>query len=154
MFTPCCLATLDSDVILVGMLQWIVRRWLASQSILVLSNSSVTPRSESKSCKRMHDVIRDVLVRTQPSNSDTMKCCKIHTDLLMEWPSQNRTIQSQLSTFQIYLRAVGNVSSVVINLFNFFRHYKSPPFHTVVRIHRISLSYHILDILPTHFSKC
>jgi len=23
-------------------------------------------------------------------------------------------------------------------LFNFFRHYKSPPFHTVIRIHRIS----------------
>jgi len=30
---------------------------------------------------------------------------------------------------------------VVINLFNFFRHYKSPPFHIVIRIHLISLSY-------------
>jgi len=45
----------------------------------------------------------------------------------------------------------------VINLFKFFRHYKSPPFHTVIRIHLISLSYHILVILPSHFrsiSKC
>jgi len=33
---------------------------------------------------------------------------------------------------------------VVINLFNFFRHYISPPFHSVIRIHLISLSYHIL----------
>jgi len=39
---------------------------------------------------------------------------------------------------------------VVINLFNIFRHYKSPPFHTVIRIHLISLSYHIL-VLPSHF---
>jgi len=36
---------------------------------------------------------------------------------------------------------------------NFFRHYKSPPFHTVIRIHLISLSYHILVILPSHFSS-
>jgi len=42
---------------------------------------------------------------------------------------------------------------VVNNLFNFFRHYKSPPFHSVIRIHRISLSYHILVILPSHFSS-
>jgi len=42
---------------------------------------------------------------------------------------------------------------VVINLFNFFRHYKSPPFHSVIRIHFISLSYHILVILPSHFSS-
>jgi len=42
---------------------------------------------------------------------------------------------------------------VVINLFSFFRHYKSPPFHTVIRIHLISLSYHILVILPSHFSS-
>jgi len=33
-----------------------------------------------------------------------------------------------------------------------FRHYKSP-FHTVIRIHLISLSYHILVILPSHFSS-
>jgi len=32
----------------------------------------------------------------------------------------------------------------VINLFNFFRNFKSPLFHTVIRIHLISLSYHIL----------
>jgi len=32
-------------------------------------------------------------------------------------------------------------------------HYKSPPFHTVIRIHLISLSYHILVILPIHFSS-
>jgi len=42
---------------------------------------------------------------------------------------------------------------VVINLFNFFRHYKSPPTHSVIRIHLILLSYHILDILPSHFSS-
>jgi len=42
---------------------------------------------------------------------------------------------------------------VVINLFTFFRHCKSPPFHTVVRIHLFSLSYHILVILPSHFSS-
>jgi len=30
--------------------------------------------------------------------------------------------------------------------------YKSP-FHTVIRIHLISLSYHILVILPSHFSS-
>jgi len=42
---------------------------------------------------------------------------------------------------------------VVINLFNFFRHYKSHPFHTVIRIHLILLSYHILVILPSHFSS-
>jgi len=42
---------------------------------------------------------------------------------------------------------------VVINLFNFFRHYKSPQFHSVIRIHLISLSYHILVILPSHFSS-
>jgi len=42
---------------------------------------------------------------------------------------------------------------VVINLFNFFRHYKSPPFHTVIRIHLISLSCPILVILPFHFSS-
>jgi len=42
---------------------------------------------------------------------------------------------------------------VVINLFNFFRHYKSPPFHTVIRIHLISLLYHILVILPSRFSS-
>jgi len=40
---------------------------------------------------------------------------------------------------------------VVINLFNSFRHYKSPPFHTVIRIHLISLSYYILVFLPSHF---
>jgi len=40
-----------------------------------------------------------------------------------------------------------------MNLFNFFRHYKSPPFHTVIRVHLISLSYHILVILPSHFSS-
>jgi len=38
-------------------------------------------------------------------------------------------------------------------LFNFFRHYRSPPFHTVIRIHLISLSYHILVILPSDFSS-
>jgi len=44
---------------------------------------------------------------------------------------------------------------VVINLFNFLRHHKSSPFHTVIRIHLvfISLSYHILVILPSHFSS-
>jgi len=36
-------------------------------------------------------------------------------------------------------------------LFNFFRHYKSPLFHIVIRIHLISLSYHILVILPSYF---
>jgi len=41
---------------------------------------------------------------------------------------------------------------VVINLFNFFSHYKSP-FHTVIRIHLISLSYHILVILPSYCSS-
>jgi len=35
---------------------------------------------------------------------------------------------------------------VVINLFNFFRHYKLPPFHTVIRIHLISSLYHILVV--------
>jgi len=30
--------------------------------------------------------------------------------------------------------------------------YKSPPFHTVIRIHLISLSYHILVFLPSHCS--
>jgi len=35
---------------------------------------------------------------------------------------------------------------------NFFKDYKSPPFHSVIRIHLISLSYHILVILPSHFS--
>jgi len=34
-----------------------------------------------------------------------------------------------------------------------FRHYKSPSFHSVIRIHLISLSYHILVILPSHFSS-
>jgi len=38
------------------------------------------------------------------------------------------------------------------NLFNFFRHYKSPPFHFLIRIHHISLSYHISAVLPSHFS--
>jgi len=32
-------------------------------------------------------------------------------------------------------------------------HYKSPPFHTVIRIQLISLSYHILVYLPSHFSS-
>jgi len=32
-------------------------------------------------------------------------------------------------------------------------HYKSPPFHSVFHIHLISLSYHILVILPSHFSS-
>jgi len=32
----------------------------------------------------------------------------------------------------------------VINLFNFFRQFKSSPFHIVIPIHLISLSYHIL----------
>jgi len=41
----------------------------------------------------------------------------------------------------------------VIDFFNYFRHYKSPSFHTVIRIHLISLSYHILVILPSHFSS-
>jgi len=31
---------------------------------------------------------------------------------------------------------------MVINLFNFFRHSKSPPFHTVIRIQLTSLLYH------------
>jgi len=34
-----------------------------------------------------------------------------------------------------------------------FRHYKSPPFHSVIRIHPISLLYHILVILSSHFSS-
>jgi len=33
-----------------------------------------------------------------------------------------------------------------------FQH-PSPPFHSVIRIHLISLSYHILVILPSHFSS-
>jgi len=41
---------------------------------------------------------------------------------------------------------------VVINLFNFFRHL-SPLFHTVIRMHLISLSYHILVFLPSHLSS-
>jgi len=36
---------------------------------------------------------------------------------------------------------------------NFFWYCKSPPFHIVIRIHIISLSYHILVILPSHFSS-
>jgi len=35
----------------------------------------------------------------------------------------------------------------------FFRHYKFPAFHTVIRIHLISLSCHILVVLPSHFSS-
>jgi len=46
-----------------------------------------------------------------------------------------------------------DLSIVVINLFNFFRPYKSPPFHTVIRIHLISLSYYILVNLSSHFSS-
>jgi len=42
---------------------------------------------------------------------------------------------------------------MVINFFNLFGHYKSPPFHSVICIHLISLSYHIVVILPTHFSS-
>jgi len=53
--------------------------------------------------------------------------------------------------FLFYLTCV--YEWVVINVFNFFRPYKSPPFHTVIRIHLISLSYHILVILPSHFSS-
>jgi len=45
------------------------------------------------------------------------------------------------------------IGTKFISLFNFFRHYKSPPFHSVIRIHLISLSYHILVILPSHFSS-
>jgi len=37
-------------------------------------------------------------------------------------------------------------------LFNFFRHYECPPFHSVIRIHLISLSYHISVVLQSHFS--
>jgi len=43
------------------------------------------------------------------------------------------------------------VSIYEFNLFNFLRHFKSPPFHSVIRIRLISLSYHILVILPSHF---
>jgi len=32
-----------------------------------------------------------------------------------------------------------------------FRHYKSPPFHTVIRIHLISLSFHILVVVVISF---
>jgi len=39
---------------------------------------------------------------------------------------------------------------VVINLFNVL---KFTPFHSVIHIHLISLSYHILVILPSHFSS-
>jgi len=39
------------------------------------------------------------------------------------------------------------------NVVNFFRHYKSPLFHTVIRILLISLSFHILVILPSYFSS-
>jgi len=42
---------------------------------------------------------------------------------------------------------------VVINLFNFCKQYKSPPFHTIIRIHLISLSYHILVSFPSHVSS-
>jgi len=42
---------------------------------------------------------------------------------------------------------------VVINLFHFFSHYKSSPFHTIIRIHLILLSYRILVILPSQFSS-
>jgi len=38
-------------------------------------------------------------------------------------------------------------------MLNSFRHYKPPPFHTVIRIHLISLSYRIIAILPSHFSS-
>jgi len=34
-----------------------------------------------------------------------------------------------------------------------FLYYKSPPFHSVIRIHLISLTYHILVILPSYFSS-
>jgi len=44
-----------------------------------------------------------------------------------------------------------NYAQVVINFFNFFKHYKTPPFHTVIRIHLISLSNRILVILPSPF---
>jgi len=41
---------------------------------------------------------------------------------------------------------------VIINVFNFFRHYKSPPFHFLIRIRLISLSYHISVVLPSQFN--
>jgi len=41
-------------------------------------------------------------------------------------------------------------AQVFINLFNFFRHYKSDPMRTVIRIHLISLSSHLLAV-PSHF---
>jgi len=42
----------------------------------------------------------------------------------------------------------------VINLFIFFSRYKSPPFHTVIRIHLISLSCHILVFfLQSHLTE-
>jgi len=34
-----------------------------------------------------------------------------------------------------------------------FWHNNCPPFHTIIRIHLITLSYHILVILPSHFSS-
>jgi len=53
-------------------------------------------------------------------------------------------IFSQINVDTDIILAVDVACGMVINLFNFFRHYKSPPFHTVIRIHLISLSYHIL----------
>jgi len=50
------------------------------------------------------------------------------------------------------------INYIIINLFNFFRYYKSPPSHTVIRIHLISLSYHILvffsHLILVLWSKC
>jgi len=37
-----------------------------------------------------------------------------------------------------------------IKVFNYYRHHKSPLFHTVIRIHLISLSCHILVFWPSH----
>jgi len=42
---------------------------------------------------------------------------------------------------------------VVINFFNFLGIINLLRFHTVIRIYLISLSYHILVILPSHFSS-
>jgi len=43
-----------------------------------------------------------------------------------------------------------NKWSLIVQL---LRHYKSAQFHTVIRIHLVSLSYHILVNLPSHFSS-
>jgi len=87
-----------------------------------------------KNLSKLVNLLTSALLFSLPSH----RCTRSSSRITLSCPSLT-------SRLKIANRSFYHSAPVLWNMFNFFRHYKSPPFHTVICIHLISLSYHILD---------